>query len=172
MSRSIILGRAENKDREKNSFRSFKQETLARRELELEWSEKMKEKFKAGADIKHVNAMDKEKKRLDKLELLKQAGGPFTEAEQVEEYLADQSIADKMKQQRMKMEIQFARDSSTTLPKVDPLFRIQVVLPNKKRRDKTACEFAEALASFLGKQSDRVEMDYSVFKNSLNKMCV
>ena len=90
--------------------------------------------------------------------MLKQAGGPFTEAGQVEEFLADQSIAEKKKQKRMKMKIQFARDSSTTLPKVDPLFRIQVVLPNKKRRDKTSLEFAEALSAFLGKQSDRVEM--------------
>ena len=107
---------------------------MTRREPELEWSEKMKEKFKAGADIKHVNAIEKEKKRLDKFELLKQAGGPLTAAEQVEQYLADKSIAEKMKQQRMKMEIQFARDSTTTLPKADPLFRIKVVLTNKKRQ--------------------------------------
>ena len=70
----------------------------------------------------------------------------------------------------MKMEIQFARESSTTLPKVDPLFRIQVVLPNKKIRDKTSLEFTEALSAFLVKQSDRVESDYAVFKVSLNKM--
>ena len=77
----------------------------------------------------------------------------------MEEFVAHQSIAEKKKQQCMKMEIQFARDSSTTLTKVDPLFRIQVVLPNKKRRDKTSLEFNEALSAYLSKHSDRVELD-------------
>ena len=70
----------------------------------------------------------------------------------------------------MKAELQFARDSSTTLPKADPLFRVMVTLPNKKKRDKTADEFGEALMAFLGKQSDQVTMEYSTFKNSLVKL--
>ena len=32
----------------------------------------------------------------------------------------------------MKKEVKFARDSSTTLPRVDPLFKIQVTMKNKK----------------------------------------
>ena len=43
-------------------------------------------------------------------------------------------------------------------------------MPNKKRRDKTAQEFSEALMAFLGKQSDRATMDYSTFKESLAKL--
>ena len=50
------------------------------------------------------------------------------------------------------MELQFARDSSVTLPKSDPLFEIMVILPNKKRRDKTANEFGEALKSISRKE--------------------
>ena len=138
--------------------------------LEMERSDKMKEKFKAGADLKQISALQKEKKRLDKLEILKKAGGPFTDALEVEKFLADSQIKTEQKKHRMKMEMQFARDSSTTLPKVDPLFRIQVVLPNKKRRDKTAVEFGESLMVFLGKKADRSIMDYSAFKISLNKL--
>ena len=170
VSRSMVLGKANNNTEELANFRSFKQETLARRELELKWSEKMKEKFKAGADLKQMNAMNKEKKRLEMLEVLKEGGGPFTEAEQVEKYIADKDIDEKKKQKHMKMEVQFARDSSTTLPKQDPLFKIQKVLPNKKRRDKTVNEFSESLIAFLGRRSERIQMDYSVFKNSLHKM--
>ena len=44
-------------------------------------------------------------------------------------------ITDKIKQQRMKREIQFARESSTTLPSVDPLFKVQITFPTGKRRD-------------------------------------
>ena len=42
VSSSIFLGKSENRDKEMPSFRSFKQETLARRELNLEWSETMR----------------------------------------------------------------------------------------------------------------------------------
>ena len=70
----------------------------------------------------------------------------------------------------MKMELQFARDSSTTLPKTDPLFRVMITLPNKKKRDKTAEEFGEAMMAFLGKQSDQIYMDYTVFQYLIRLM--
>ena len=68
------------------------------------------------------------------------------------------------------MEPQFARDSSTPLPKTGPLFRVMITLPNKKKRDKTAEEFGEAMMAFLGKQSDQIYMDYTVFQRSLEKL--
>ena len=170
VSRSMILGKAKEKEGEKTSFRSFQAETLARRELSLEWSEKMKEKFKAHADVKQINSLKMERKRLDKLDKLKKLGGPFTEAEEVEKFVIDPKIPEKTKKDQMKMELQFARDSSTTLPKVDPLFRVMVTQPNKKKRDKTAAEFGEALMAFLGKQSDQIYMDYTVFQSSLDKL--
>ena len=61
------------------------------------------------------------------LEELKQLGGPFTNAEEVEEYLTG-SLSEKEKATRLKKEVKFARDSSTTLPQVDPLFKIQVAV--------------------------------------------
>ena len=45
----------------------------------------------------------------------------------------------------MKLEISYARDTSTLLPKVDPLFKIRKVDVKGKLRDKTAVEFGEAL---------------------------
>ena len=67
----------------------------------------------------------------------------------------------------MKKEVQFARNSSTTLPRVDPMFKVQVTLENKKRRDKTALEFAEALMAYLGKKADRAVVEYELFSKSL-----
>ena len=114
-------------------------------------------------------ALTKERKRIALLEKLKEDGGPFTSAEQVEEYLAS-SIPVKVKQARLKKEMQFARDSSTTLPRVDPLFNIQVTMNNRKRRDKTAEEFAESLMVYLGRKADRMVMEYQTFKDSLRTM--
>ena len=49
----------------------------------------MKEKFKAGADMRQLNALKKEQKRLSQLEVLKKAGGPFTDALDVENFIED-----------------------------------------------------------------------------------
>ena len=70
----------------------------------------------------------------------------------------------------MKLEISYAGDTSTLLPKVDPLFKIRKVDLKGKQRDKTATEFEEALAVLLGRKADRKAMDYSTFKDCLTKM--
>lgn len=150
------------------TFRSFKEEMNRRREVELRWSKKMEEKFAAGANEKQVVAQNQERKRLNMMEELKLLGGPFTNEDEVKQVLQS-SMDEKLKKKRMKMEIQFARDSSTTLPKVDQLFRIMKTLPNKKRRDKTPEEFAEALIAFLGKKTGKTAVAYEVFTDSLDK---
>ena len=79
-------------------------------------------------------------------------------------------MSDKNKQKRMKKEMRFARESSTTLPSTDSLFKMQVTLPAGKRRDKNAKEFGEALMVFLGKKADSsTTLDYNTFKSSLRK---
>ena len=173
VSRSMILGRAKDlREGKESKFRSFKKEVEAKRMLELKWQESMKQKFASGADEKQVVAQAKERKRLDMLEKLKVADGPFTDADMVKEYLENRDMTDKVKQSRLKLEVQFARESSTTLPSVDPLFKIQVTLPTKKRRDKTAAEFATSLMAYLGKKSDRACMEYTMFKSSLDKYSI
>ena len=108
----------------------------------------------------------KERKLLDFLEELKEGGGPFTDADRVKEYVDRGGIPEKEKKKRLKKELQFARES---LPSTDPLFRIQVTLPNKKRRDKTTMEFVDSLMSFLGKKAESTAMEYNLFKTSLKK---
>ena len=71
------------------------------------------------------------------------------------------------------MEIQFARDSSTLLPKTDPIFKIQITIPETgKRRQKTPSEFGFALKSLLGKRSNRAIIEYSSFQDTLMKMAL
>ena len=119
--------RALRESREQTNFRSFWQQVEYKREKEVEWNAKIAEKTKEEAVRKQEAALGQERKRLLLLEKLKEVQGPFTNSEEVEEFLA-REIPEKEKQARMKKEIQFARDSSTTLPKVDSLFKIQVGL--------------------------------------------
>ena len=154
------------------SIRYFKDAVKAKKEIELHWAKQMKEKFAKGADEKQIIAQRKEKKRLNMLECLKYQGGPFTNAEQVKEYLEKQDIDEKSKKDRMKKEIQFARESSTTLPKTDPLFKIQITLPSKKRRDKNSQEYGESMMSYLGKKEDYVCLEFEKFRDSLVKYVI
>ena len=170
-SRSIILQKSKQlREGKTTSFRGFKDIAQAKKNLELEWLKSTKEKFEKGADQKQEVAQRMERKRLNMLDTLKSSGGPFTDSREVKMFLKDNKLDDKAKQKRLKMEIQFARESSTLLPSVDPLFKIMVTQPNGKRRMKTAIEFGEALASFLGKKSDRTILEYSNFQDSLNKL--
>ena len=77
-----------------------------------------------------------------------------------------------MKKKRMKMEIQYARDSTTLLPKVDPLFRIKKTLLSGKQRDKNSIEFGDSLLVLLGKKGDRAGFYYGKFKQSLDTLVV
>ena len=143
VSRSIILQRCQQlRDGQNPSFRGYmyRAAALAKREVELSWSEQTKANFARGSTEKQEMAQRQERKRLDMLNSLKSLTGPFTDAVEVEEYLAEPTLSEKVKQQRLKLEVQFARESTTLLPKVDPLFRIQLTLPNGKRRMKTAVE--------------------------------
>ena len=66
--------------------------------------------------------------------------------------------------------MRFAREGSATLlQEADQVFMIQVTMPNKKRRDKTANEFGESLMVYLGKKSDKAVIEYKKFKEALEK---
>ena len=171
VSRSMTLAHSEEvRAGKESSFRTYKEQVVAVKKLNMDWKEKIKDRLAKGADMKHVVAQTKERKRLDILDELKDLGGPFTSAEEVQEYIEREEISEKDKQKRMKKEMRFARESSTTLPSADPIFKIQVTLPSGKRRDKTAKEFGDSLKVFLGKKADsNTTMDYNSFKSSLRK---
>ena len=93
----------------------------AKRNLEVEWNRQVADNIKKDSDKKSETALGKERKRIILLERLKFSNCPFTNAEEVEEYLK-LNIPEKEKQKRMKQEVQFVRESTTTLPRVGPLF--------------------------------------------------
>ena len=140
----------------------------------------MKERFKAKIETKQTVALSKEEKRLDLLETLKNSGGPFTNSQQIDEYLSAAKVCEvsasketlkkkilKDTQSRLKSELRFARESSTTLPHADPIFKIQVSIPGKKRRDKTAEEFGVALKALYGKRAGKGTLSLETFIDSL-----
>ena len=107
-------------------FRMFRKEAKAKMEVELAWSKKMRDMMAKGYSEKQVLGQIKERKRLNMLEQLKIEGGPFTDAEAVSKYLESPLEDPRKKQSRLKLELRFARESSTNLPESDQLFQVQI----------------------------------------------
>ena len=72
------------------SFRGYKEAADKKRELELFWTRCMKERVRNGSDEKRDEALVQERKRIVSLQKLKEQGGHFTSAEEVDTYLSDQ----------------------------------------------------------------------------------
>ena len=139
----------------------------------------MEERFKAKIETKQAVALSKEEKRVDLLETLKNSGGPFTNSQQIDEYVSAAKVREAsatketLKKKILKdtqSELRFARESSTTLPHADPIFKIQVSIPGKKRRDKTAEEFGVALKALYGKRAGKGTLSLETFIDSLKSV--
>jgi hypothetical protein len=89
--------------------------------------------------------------------------GPFTNSVEVGKFLVDPTWDDNIKQQ-------FVRESTTLLPKVDSIFRIQNTLPSGKRKNNTAPQFGNVLLFYLGMRNDRTTLAYKNFQHCLDKL--
>ena len=88
------------------------------------WSEKQESLMKDGLHSKEVKNAGVEERKMKDLVLLKEYGGPFTKPEEVDQFLSS-NIDDSLKDKRMYHEVRYARDTSLTLPKSSPLFRLK-----------------------------------------------
>lgn len=100
---------------------------------------------------------------LHQLEQLKKKAGPFTSCSEVEKYLADTDVTEKMKKTRMKTEVQYAKDSCISLPKTNPVFRIwKRRAKGDKLQDLTPQEFGENLEIFISKMVSALKKSVTI----------
>ena len=76
----------------------------------------------AGLSAKEIMQLAKKDRKMKILNIVKKDGGPFTSTEEIDEYM-ESKIADQIKQQRMKNENTFARDSTRSISAAVTLFR-------------------------------------------------
>ena len=74
------------------SFRGYRAAALAKRKLELLWSEQTKANFARGSTKKQKIAQRQERIWLDMLNSFMSLSGPFTDAVEVEKYLAEPTV--------------------------------------------------------------------------------
>ena len=145
------------------SFRKCAKKVMLVRKIKQEGNDRQTKLKAAGLTKKETDKLKKETTKMKILDNLKKEGGPFSSADEVDEYMGT-NLSDSVKQKRMKKEVKYARDSTRSIPAAGKLFRIMKTDPNtKKGRDLTAKEFSENLKVVLGKQNSRSEVTFDDF---------
>ena len=139
--------------------------------IEFEWKEKQEELRLLGLEKKEQQALHIERRKMEVLAKLRDAGGPFVSCEEVRNYM-DHAKNEDEAQKRLRDEITFQRDSSKSLPRSSHLFKIMTTdKTTKKRRVLSAAGFADNLERLLnisgGKQTVTVQDFRAAMSNSL-----
>ena len=89
-----------------------------------DWEKKQLELQRKGMGQKEDENLATEKRRVADLAFLNSVGGPFTNENDVEEYVKSER-SESEKNKRLYVEIRFARDSTISFPKNSDIFRLK-----------------------------------------------
>ena len=137
-------------------------------EIKGEWSEHQKQLSALGLTNREAQKLNKEVKKLDDLNSLREKGGPFTSVEEVDAFLAGDSPY-KEKQSRMRVEVRYARDTSVSFPRNHSVFRIMDT-STKPYKLLTPEQFGENLKLFLGKCTGRAYISIEEFRVAVHSL--
>ena len=128
------------------------------------WSRKQRELKEEGLGEKEATNISVDRQRNADLASLRALGGPFTDVEEVEAYMAH-DISDSEKNSRLYLEIRHARSCCLIYPKAASIFRLK-----RNFRNLTTEEYARNLCVYLAKITCRADVNISDFSEALNRM--
>ena len=163
-SRSIIIqGTKDLREKFGDNFRDYSQAVGRVKNIKLEWNKKQDELAGEKIEIKSAQNLKIEGRLLKQLDYLKEGGGPFTSCEGIDEYLAKEDISEILKKKRLKIEVQYSRDSSISLPRNNPVFRIRKRKgKGEKLQDLTPLEFGENLKILISKKISALDKKVTI----------
>ena len=141
-----------------DEFKQFGKKAKRVNSLVTEWSAEQAKLEESGLSRMEVSRVSAEKRKLSDLEKLVAQGGPFTRSKQVDDFLKRKRLSDKDKQDRLYLEVRYARDTTLSLPKSSDLFRLREsyqALPTKK--------LAKNLKVYLDKASSNASVTWADF---------
>ena len=136
------------------------------KEIKDQWIARQKELQSIGLNKKEANLLQVENRKLNILDKLKKQGGPFTSSKDVQTYLGSTQDLPKMKLNRMKDEVTYARDTCSSLPRANPIFRI-FKTEGRKRTLLTPEEYGKNLQILFGKTQQRSTITLDDFREAL-----
>ena len=154
-SRSVIIqGTKELREKYGGSFHDFSQATKRVKQIKLKWRAQQEEIAGQKMSAKQANNLKVEVRVLKQLEYLKSFQGPFTKCDEIDSYLMDETISSEDKKKRLKTEVQYARDTSLSVPKNNKVFKIRTSkLPGKGSVELSPTQFGGNLKLLIDKKN-------------------
>ena len=90
--------------------------------------------------------------------------GPFTSPEEVVNFI-ESDVSDEMKKDLMYAEVRYARDTSLSLPKSSPIFRLK-----QNYRNLPIDTYVQNLKTYISKVSCTVKCTWAYFDDALNNL--
>ena len=134
-------------------------------EILAAWEQRQSDLKKQGMDEREISSIAQDKQRNADLAALTLLGGPFTNPEQVQNYLDDPQTEASSKNKRLYLEIRHAKNSSLSLPKCSDIFRLK-----RQGKNLPSSEYAANLITFLGKITCKINMDFQDFQAALSSI--
>ena len=148
-SRNIVLNRSADliAKVDPTTIKSFRKQTKEVKKLKIAWNKKMKDLEEKGYSEKEILNTKRDETKLNDLDKLKKAipPGPFTKREDVQNYMDDELIDDKIKNDRLYTEVRYARKTSLSLKETAAVFRLKTA----GQQNLTSDEYAENLMQYL-----------------------
>ena len=150
----------------------YRKKTQQIKELKLDWSQRQEALHQEGLSEKQAQIIQKEVFKNKVLRELKTVQGPFTCSEEVDQF-TNKDITENEKQNRLKLEIQYARETSVLIPKDHQMFKIMTTT-DAKRKIKSSSEFANNLKLLFGKTSEQIDENVdntvNLFRSSISNL--
>ena len=126
--------------------------------------EKLEQLKKEGLNTKEIENRDLDLRRNKDLAFIKEHGGPFTSPEEVDVFVCS-NIDDEAKEKRLYAEVRYARDTSLSMPKSSPLFRLK-----KDYKNLSINTYTENLKTYLSKIHCSTEVSWADFDEAVGKL--
>ena len=159
-SRSIMIqGTEVLREKFGGSFRDYRQVTLQIKEAKTTYNKRQEQIAGEKMSSKQISNLKIEGRLVKQVQELKE----LTSCKEVDDFLVKEEVEDKVKTKRMKTEVMYARDTSLSVPKNNPVFRIRSMrVHGQKSRQLSPKEFGENLKIMLNKKLEAVDKSISI----------
>ena len=163
-SRSIMIeGTKTLREKFGGSFRDYRQVSLEIKEVKTVYNKRQEQIAGEKMSNKQISNLKIEGRLLKQIGELKEIGGPFTSVKEIDDFFENENIDEKARIKRMKTEVMFARDTSISVPKKNPIFRIRSMkIQGQKSKQLTPREFGDNLKLLLDKKLAAVDKNVSM----------
>lgn len=146
------------------SLKEHRKTAVAIKQVKLKWNDKQRLLRHKKLAEKEIANLSIERRKNKDLETLKKLGGPFTNPTEIDKFMRSRISRDK-KNERLYLEVRYARDTSLSHPKTSCLFRLK-----QDHRNLDCAKYADNLKAYLGKFTTDSFATMKDFNIALDKM--